>query len=203
MYCASHQEIRELAVRGIDGPGMHILDVSPESYPPESRAAAAARGAMVAFMLSHPPRLFKSRITKEQAAAEEAEWEARRIQRHSGKPIAYASEPTTEGVGEGEAAGTTTPTAAAEGHKRTSSMTSTESGMMGAAMGWPCPPGLRAAMRAPEMQEMHGRTSESARGELEMAPRSRSEEFVRMVGANDGDGNSDDEVSPRAWSVAY
>ena len=33
-YCAAHQELREMAVRGIDGPGMHILDVSPESYQP-------------------------------------------------------------------------------------------------------------------------------------------------------------------------
>ena len=31
-YCASHQEVRELAVRGVDGPGMHILDVLPHSF---------------------------------------------------------------------------------------------------------------------------------------------------------------------------
>ena len=27
------QELRELAVRGVDGPGMHILDVLPRSFP--------------------------------------------------------------------------------------------------------------------------------------------------------------------------
>ena len=27
------QELRELAVRGVDGPGMHILDVLPRAYP--------------------------------------------------------------------------------------------------------------------------------------------------------------------------
>jgi len=31
-YCASHQLMRELAVRGVDGPGLHVLDVVPEAY---------------------------------------------------------------------------------------------------------------------------------------------------------------------------
>ncbi len=31
-YCASHQELRELAVRGVDAPGMHVLDVTPRSF---------------------------------------------------------------------------------------------------------------------------------------------------------------------------
>lgn len=31
-YCASHQELRELAVRGVDAPGMHVLDVTPQSF---------------------------------------------------------------------------------------------------------------------------------------------------------------------------
>ncbi|KAK9904816.1 hypothetical protein WJX75_003029 [Coccomyxa subellipsoidea] len=32
MYCASHQELRELAVRGVGGPGIHVLDVTPRSF---------------------------------------------------------------------------------------------------------------------------------------------------------------------------
>lgn len=32
MYCASHQELRELAYRGVDGPGIWIGDVLPESF---------------------------------------------------------------------------------------------------------------------------------------------------------------------------
>jgi hypothetical protein len=31
-YCLVPQEMRELAVRGVDGPGMHILDVLPDSF---------------------------------------------------------------------------------------------------------------------------------------------------------------------------
>lgn len=32
MYCASHQELRELAVRGVDGEGIYVLDMTPQSY---------------------------------------------------------------------------------------------------------------------------------------------------------------------------
>jgi hypothetical protein len=31
-YCASHQEMREAIVRGLDGPGMSPLDVHPSSW---------------------------------------------------------------------------------------------------------------------------------------------------------------------------
>lgn len=31
-YCASHQEMREAIVRGLDGPGMSPLDVHPASW---------------------------------------------------------------------------------------------------------------------------------------------------------------------------
>jgi Cys-rich protein (TIGR01571 family) len=31
-YCASHQEMRELVVRGVDGPGLHTMDLRPEAY---------------------------------------------------------------------------------------------------------------------------------------------------------------------------
>jgi hypothetical protein len=31
-YCASHQEMREALARGLDGPGMSPLDVSPQSW---------------------------------------------------------------------------------------------------------------------------------------------------------------------------
>ena len=31
-YCASHQEMRESVVRGLDGPGMSPLDVFPRSW---------------------------------------------------------------------------------------------------------------------------------------------------------------------------
>ncbi|KAK9850266.1 hypothetical protein WJX84_009716 [Apatococcus fuscideae] len=32
MYCSSHQELRELLVRGLDGPGISPLDVNPSSW---------------------------------------------------------------------------------------------------------------------------------------------------------------------------
>lgn len=92
-YCASHQELREMALRGVDGPGLHILDVLPGSFAaaPGGEAAAAARRAEVDRMLAHPPRLFVARkknlppaeLGTEAAAAaisekgEELGWEVR------------------------------------------------------------------------------------------------------------------------------
>lgn len=63
MYCAVHQEMRELALRGVDGPGLHILDVVPESYAkaPGGPEAAAARKVLVDKMLQRAPVMFKSR----------------------------------------------------------------------------------------------------------------------------------------------
>ena len=36
------QELRELAVRGVDGPGMHILDVLPRAFPNAPGGSAAS-----------------------------------------------------------------------------------------------------------------------------------------------------------------
>ncbi|KAL4419980.1 hypothetical protein ABPG75_007078 [Micractinium tetrahymenae] len=65
-YCASHQETRELAVRGIDGPGMHILDVLPNSFPnaPGIEEAKAHRRKLVEGMLAQPPKMFRARGVK-------------------------------------------------------------------------------------------------------------------------------------------
>jgi hypothetical protein len=62
-YCSSYQEMRELAVRGVDGPGLHVLDVSPGSFvgAPGAAVAVAARERAVAAMLAHPPRYFAAR----------------------------------------------------------------------------------------------------------------------------------------------
>ena len=63
MYCAVLQEMRELAVRGVDGPGLHILDVLPDAYADaiNGKAAAAERKKVVDRMLTHSPVMFKSR----------------------------------------------------------------------------------------------------------------------------------------------
>lgn len=63
-YCASHQELRELAVRGVDGPGMHIMDVLPHAYDhlPGHEEVVKARQEVVAAMLANPPKLFKPRV---------------------------------------------------------------------------------------------------------------------------------------------
>ena len=68
-YCASHQELRELAIRGVDGPGLHILDVCPVSYghAPGIEAALQQRRLRVDDMLAHPPHMFKSRVQYESA----------------------------------------------------------------------------------------------------------------------------------------
>jgi Cys-rich protein (TIGR01571 family) len=61
-YCASHQELRELAIRGIDGPGFHVLDVVPGSYMHVDGIDAAIRDRkqIVDKMLDSPPIFFKS-----------------------------------------------------------------------------------------------------------------------------------------------
>ncbi len=53
MYCASHQEIRELAYRGHDGPGISILDVVPQSFKhlPGATESIAARQAEVQVLV--------------------------------------------------------------------------------------------------------------------------------------------------------
>ena len=63
LYCASHQELREMALRGVDGPGMHILDVLPDSFAHVEWAQEliAKRKKQVEEMLAHPPKLFVSR----------------------------------------------------------------------------------------------------------------------------------------------
>ena len=68
-YCASHQELRELAVRGVDGPGLHVLDVCPDSYAgaPGIETALQQRKSAVDDMLAHPPRMFRSRVQFESA----------------------------------------------------------------------------------------------------------------------------------------
>lgn len=66
MYCASHQELRELALRGVDGPGMHIFDVLPDSYKhlPGFADAISKRRKDVADMVANPPIMFMSRERK-------------------------------------------------------------------------------------------------------------------------------------------
>lgn len=68
-YCASHQELRELAVRGVDGPGLHILDVCPDSYAhaPGIETALKERREKVRDMIQHPPKMFRSRVEYESA----------------------------------------------------------------------------------------------------------------------------------------
>lgn len=63
MYCAVHQELRELAVRGVDGPGMHILDVLPESFNGVEgiEEVKAERRKLLEGMLARPPKMFRAR----------------------------------------------------------------------------------------------------------------------------------------------
>lgn len=66
-YCSSYQELREIAVRGVDGPGMCILDVVPESFEGAKGgpAAIAARKELVATFYEHPPQFFGEKKTGE------------------------------------------------------------------------------------------------------------------------------------------
>ena len=60
-YCASHQEMRELAVRGVDGPGLSTMDLSPESYAHVEghEEALAQRRRKVQLMWLNPPPDYK------------------------------------------------------------------------------------------------------------------------------------------------
>ncbi|KAI3425363.1 hypothetical protein D9Q98_009127 [Chlorella vulgaris] len=65
-YCAAHQETRELALRGVDGPGMHIFDVLPNSFPNAEgiEEAKAERKKLLEVMLKNPPKTFSARKKK-------------------------------------------------------------------------------------------------------------------------------------------
>lgn len=60
-YCASHQEMRELVIRGVDGPGLHTMDVQPEAYKhlPGYEEALKKRRRKVQMMLMTPPAQYK------------------------------------------------------------------------------------------------------------------------------------------------
>lgn len=87
MYCASHQEMRELAIRGIDGPGMHVLDVTPDAFKhlPGWEQAVAARKEVRDELVMRPPGVFKPfgrRIVNEPG----------RIQRDTKRGVDYAKD---------------------------------------------------------------------------------------------------------------
>jgi hypothetical protein len=60
---ATCRELRELAIRGIDGPGLHVLDFVPGSFEaaPGGREAIESRKAVRAAMLAKPPVPFCDR----------------------------------------------------------------------------------------------------------------------------------------------
>lgn len=66
-YCSSHQELRELVVRGIDGPGLHILDVLPNSFRKVEGydSVIGVRHAIVQEMVAQPPHIFQSRMRRQ------------------------------------------------------------------------------------------------------------------------------------------
>jgi hypothetical protein len=57
----TYREMRELVIRGVDGPGMHTMDVAPDSYHTAKghEKVAAERKLLVEEMLNHPPRYYK------------------------------------------------------------------------------------------------------------------------------------------------
>lgn len=59
--------MRELAIRGIDGPTLHVLDVVPDAYAhvPGIEGVLAARQAQLEVMMSQPPPMFRSRVAKQ------------------------------------------------------------------------------------------------------------------------------------------
>jgi Cys-rich protein (TIGR01571 family) len=65
LYCASYQEMRELAIRGIDGPGMHVLDLLPESFVGAAGAEEAVeeRRDMVIQYMKRPLTFFNKEGT--------------------------------------------------------------------------------------------------------------------------------------------
>ena len=59
-YMATCREMRELVIRGVDGPGMHAMDVCPHSYDtaPEHEEVYEKRKKWVEKMLSRPPKQY-------------------------------------------------------------------------------------------------------------------------------------------------
>jgi Cys-rich protein (TIGR01571 family) len=70
-YCSSHQELRELTLRGVDGPGISPLDVNPESWAhlPGFQEEMAHRKKKLKFIqetgLTQPFLPFEQRMTRD------------------------------------------------------------------------------------------------------------------------------------------
>lgn len=173
-YCASHQELRELAVRGIDGPGMHIFDVLPDSFnnAPGAAEAVAKRKALVEAMLQRPPAMFRTRGLNQNADASKMEIFSDKLAETAAKAKAAIKR-----AGEDDGDSMTT------------------SGSEGYALGWmvhPC--------HAPQVQEME----DARKGAGMRRAWSAEEMHHVMVSTGDGVEGDDQLIfQEKAWSVAY
>lgn len=178
LYCASHQEIREMALRGVDGPGMHILDVLPNSFQqaPGIEAVVSKRKSEVDTMLAHPPKMFISRMKKVAPAPASAPTTVEE------RPAATPPVPLAQ------------PPAVVLPHAASISGSTEET----SELGWV----RHCCADAPEQQMMQ---RDSERGVAMALQRSYSEEKmpVRVSASDNQQGNAELELAPRAWSVAY
>ena len=57
-----YREMRELVIRGVDGPGMHTMDISADSYHTAKghEEAASNRKLLVEKMLQNPPQYYSA-----------------------------------------------------------------------------------------------------------------------------------------------
>jgi Cys-rich protein (TIGR01571 family) len=189
LYCASHQELREMALRGVDGPGMHIFDVLPDSFRDVDgiEELVAKRKKVVDEMMAHPPKLFVSRKKNLPNA-----------------PIEVNARP-----GENEAA---SDDGGGGPVSRQSSLASEKS-----TFGWARAPLFTVPSECQTMNREE-RTSTTAGRHVEVVSvplrRVHSDELIMDLeyGEGGGGGGEDDgeldndgryRVSPRAWSVAY
>ncbi|KAL4544872.1 hypothetical protein Ndes2526B_g00808 [Nannochloris sp. 'desiccata'] len=188
LYCASHQEIREMALRGVDGPGMHILDVLPDSFQHVDGAEEVLkkRKKEVDEMLAHPPKLFISR--KKILPLQLREVNARPRPGGEDQAVVEVS--------------------------RQSSIAASEK----STFGWAKPPLFTAApeQQAMNREDTGGETTRARQRHVEVVPvvlrRIHSEELVVELEeeeegeeehAGEFDSDTRFQVSRRAWSIAY
>ncbi|GAB4814581.1 hypothetical protein N2152v2_001627 [Parachlorella kessleri] len=194
-YCASHQEIRELAVRGVDGPGMHIMDVLPHSWDhiPGHEKVRENRQAIVAQMLAHPPRLFKPRIKTAVEAGPAAQ--ALLIAKAAGMPLT----PLAAGVHAVPAGGAGGGAGAALA-SRTASSAASEGDMNFGWMRYKAPAQQEMGRGAPDV----GRGVPDLRSQLGVGTHSVSvARLDQPPPAHSADAGAAPPPLQRAWSLAY
>ena len=180
-YCASHQLLRELAVRGVDGPGMHVFDVVTDpatwSHLEGIEEAMARRRWIVERMTARRPTFFDTTRPKPKG-------KPRQMMQELDEAFVASAFNTTEALKNAILMGLGSGTSREENCR---------------ALGWNCRFAAMDATDAPAQMSMHrlDRTSSDVvSGWSELSKK----EVLWLLGDTEESGLLDDDYR---WSVAY